>query len=92
MRWRDGRRCASFDGLSHNGPLTENTTTMIHNWRPPGKRSEDWRGAVVGGVALVGAVLAIVKGGWPALVPFGLAGTVVIVFLGYLRWLSRPDL
>ena len=61
---------------------------MIHHWRPPGKRSEDWKGAVVGGLALAATALTILKGGWPALIPFGLAIAVVVALLIYLRWLG----
>jgi len=62
---------------------------MIHHWRPPGKRTEDWKGAVVGSVALAVSIFAIVKAGLPGLVPFGLVVVVVVGFLQYLRWLGR---
>ena len=59
---------------------------MIHHWRRPGKPSEDWGAAAVAAMALVATVLAVLKGGWPALIPFGLAGVVLIAILIYLRW------
>ena len=39
-------------------------------------------------MALAATVLAVVKGGWLVLAPFGLAGVVLIAILIYLRWLG----
>ena len=64
---------------------------MIHHWRRPGKPSEDWGGAAVAAMALVAAVMAVLKGGWLVLAPFGLAGVVLIAILIYLRWLEGPS-
>jgi len=36
------------------------------------------------------AILSIVKGGWPAVAPFALAGLVTLGVVVYLRWLVRP--
>jgi len=63
---------------------------LIHHWRRPGKPSEDWVGAAVAAMVLAATVLAVVKGGWLVLAPFGLAGVVLIAILIYLRWLGGP--
>ncbi|MBM2836811.1 MAG: hypothetical protein HW409_1000 [candidate division NC10 bacterium] len=62
---------------------------MIHQWRSPGSRSEDWTGLVLAAAVVVLVILTIAKAGWPAVAPFALAGVVVAGVFVYLRWLDR---
>jgi hypothetical protein len=62
---------------------------MIHPWRSPGSRSEDWTGLVLAAAVVVLVILTIVKAGWPAVAPFALAGVVVAGVVVYLHWLNR---
>ena len=62
---------------------------MIHRWGSLGTRSEDWTGLVLATAVVVLVILTIVKGGWPAVAPFALAGVVVATVVVHLRWLDR---
>ena len=67
----------------------ESAADMIHHWKPPGDRSADWKGVVLASLTLAMTAFVIVKGGWLAAVPFGLAIIVIAAVLIYLRWLDR---
>jgi len=63
---------------------------MFHPGRPPRSPSDDFKGLVVACTVRAMAILSIVKGGWPAVAPFALAGLVTLGVVVYLRWLVRP--